>query len=83
MTDLKAMANITCLYCGWLNATNISCEFLGKDHGIVIRFDNYGHKNRVLSQWCFSLEGHKECPIAMANYRYYTRKEKEKEGCLR
>jgi len=78
MTDQKLSANIFCPFFGHLNPRTISCEFLGQELGITVRFKSQTHKNHTLAGWCFSENGHRSCPIATANYRYYNRKERAK-----
>ncbi len=78
MTDQKLTTNIYCPFFGHLNPRTISCEFLGQEFGITVRFKSQTHKNHTLVGWCFSENGHRSCPIATANYRYYSRKERAK-----
>ena len=71
MTDQKMEAHIYCPFFGHLNPHTISCEYLGKELGILVRFDSQAHKVRTLLRWCFSQTGHRRCPVAGANYRFY------------
>jgi len=80
MTDQKLSMHVFCPFFGNLNPRTISCEFLGQECGITVRFRSQTHKTRTLAGWCFSQEGHRSCPVAMANYRYYSRKERAEEA---
>lgn len=80
MKDQQLAASIFCPFFGHLNPCTISCEFLGQEFGITVRFQSQTHKNRTLVRWCFSGNGHRMCPISAANYRYYSRKEREKKA---
>jgi len=74
MVDNKTALSICCPFYGSLGSTNMSCEFLGQEYGIVMRFKNSTQKHQVLAKWCFGRNTHKECPIAAANYKYYEAK---------
>ena len=71
MTDQKLSAHIFCPFFGNLNPHSVSCEFLGRKLGIAVRFRSHTQKNHTLIRWCFSGQGHRTCPIAGANYRFY------------
>ena len=71
MTDLNLAAHVFCPFFGKLNPRSISCEYLGQGYGVITRFKSQTHKNQTLTAWCFSPGGHRACPLAYANYRFY------------
>jgi len=72
-SDAKIAARIFCPFFGHLNPGSITCEFLGLEHGVTIKFKTITHKYKTVIKWCVCPEGHKLCPIAAADYHYYGR----------
>ena len=74
INDHKTMAMIFCPYFGWLKNGHITCEFLGAESAVTIRFTSISQKYKILYRWCIPPDGNKSCPIAAANIKYWEHK---------